>query len=82
MVQVMMDILTPFWMEKKDGVFVLGLREVGGADAQTQLYLFKEVLDEIEVNQKQRICYQSCYKYPQFGGTDVWHKKNWNFYKI
>ena len=62
-------------MEKKDSIFVLGLREEGGADAQTQLYLFKEVLDEIEVNQKQRICYQSCYKYPEFNGRQMCHTK-------
>ena len=39
-------------MKKGDDVLVVGLREVGGADAKSQLDLFKEVLDEIEVNQK------------------------------
>ena len=39
-------------VKKGDEVLVVGLREVGGADAQSQLDLFKEVLDEIEVNQK------------------------------
>ena len=38
-------------VKKGDDVLVVGLREVGGADAQSQLDLFKEVLDEIEVNQ-------------------------------
>ena len=60
---------------KKRQCFCLGLRELGGADAQTQLYLFKVVLDEIEVNQKQRIYYQSCYKYPEFGGRQMCHTK-------
>ena len=45
--------------KKGDYALVLGLREVGGTDAQSQLNLFKEVLDEIEVNQKKKICYQS-----------------------
>ena len=31
-------------MKKGDNVFVVGLRGVGGADAQSQLDLFKEVL--------------------------------------
>ena len=39
-------------VKKGDDVLVMGLREVGGADAQSQLDLFKEVLDEIEVTPK------------------------------
>ena len=39
-------------VKKGDDVLVVGLREVGGADAESQLDLFMEVLDEIEVNQK------------------------------
>ena len=39
-------------VKKGDDVLVVGLREVGGADAQSQLDLFKEVLDEIEVTPK------------------------------
>ena len=39
-------------MEKGDDALVVGLREVGGADAESQLDLFTEILDEIEVIQK------------------------------
>ena len=39
-------------VKKGDNVIIVGLREVGGADAQSQLGLFKEVLDEIKVKQK------------------------------
>ena len=39
-------------VKKGDNVLIVGLREVGGADAQSQLDLFKEVFDEIEVNKK------------------------------
>ena len=39
-------------MKKGDDVLVVGLREVGGTDAESQLDLFPEILDEIEVIQK------------------------------
>ena len=39
---VTMDILTPLWMWKKGDVLVVGLTEMGGADAQSQLDLFND----------------------------------------
>ena len=53
-------------VKKEDNVFIVGLRESGGADAQSQLDLFKEVPDEIQVNQKKWTCHQICYKYQEF----------------
>ena len=50
-------------VKKGDDVLVVGSREVAGNDAQSKLDLFKEILDEIEVNQKKRIYYESYYKY-------------------
>ena len=41
-------------VRKGDDVLVVGLREVAGTDAQSKLDLFKEALDEIEVNQRKR----------------------------
>ena len=43
---------TTLEVEKGDDALVVGLREVGGADAESQLDLFTEILDEIEVIQK------------------------------
>ena len=38
---------TTFDVQSGEEVFVVGLREVGGADAQSQLDLFKEVLEDV-----------------------------------
>ena len=45
---------TTYDIETGEDVLVVGMREIGGADAQSQLDLFQEVLDEVGENPGKR----------------------------
>ena len=79
-----MDIVTPVWMWKKEDVLVVGLTEVGGADAQNQLDLFKDGASWNWDQPKKRISYQSYYKYQEFDVRCATHTQKINdlFYKM
>ena len=49
-------------VKKEDDVLVVGLREVRGADVQSQTYLMRYLM-KLRSIKKKRIWYQSYYKY-------------------
>ena len=52
---------TTFDVQKSDGqLLVVGMREVGAADAQTQLNLFQEMLGEV-CDSLGKSCFRSCF---------------------
>ena len=61
-------------VKKGDDGLVVGLREVGGADAKSHLDLFKEVLDETEVTHKKDLL-PKLLKYQEFNIRQMCHTK-------